>query len=60
MPDLPKEKIYIGFGKNGLSVLNSKDELEQWLLQQSYENACLLLMSSGNFDGADILTFAKK
>lgn len=59
MPPLPAEKVYAGFGKQGLVVLNKKEELEQWLQQQSYKNACLLLMSSGNYDGADILTFAQ-
>ncbi|WP_207513398.1 UDP-N-acetylmuramate--L-alanine ligase [Longitalea luteola] len=59
MPDLPAEKVKAGFGKEGLNVLNDKGELMQWLQQQQYKNACLLLMSSGNYDGADILTFAK-
>jgi UDP-N-acetylmuramate: L-alanyl-gamma-D-glutamyl-meso-diaminopimelate ligase len=32
----------------------------QWLQQLNYKNACLVLMSSGNYDGADILTFAQQ
>lgn len=60
MPPLPKEKVVEGFGKKGLAVLNQKEELVQWLQSQSYENANLLLMSSGNYDGVDMLTFAKK
>ena len=59
MPALPKEKVEEGFQKKGLAVINEKEELEKWLPQQSYENANLLLMSSGNYDGADIITFAK-
>ncbi|WP_205512745.1 UDP-N-acetylmuramate--L-alanine ligase [Longitalea arenae] len=59
MPELPAEKVQAGFGKPGLQVMNDKGALMQWLQQQSYKNACLLLMSSGNYDGADILTFAK-
>ena len=48
-----------GFGKKGLHIINNKTELEEWLDRQSYKNANLLLMSSGNYDGIDILTFAK-
>ena len=60
MPELPMEKVYEGFGKPGLIVANKKEVLYQWLKQQSYENANLLLMSSGNYDGLDILTFARE
>jgi len=60
MPDLPPEKVQQGFDKKGLVVINDKEVLSKWLTQQSYENANLLLMSSGNYDGLDILTFAKK
>jgi UDP-N-acetylmuramate: L-alanyl-gamma-D-glutamyl-meso-diaminopimelate ligase len=60
MPALPADKVYAGFDKEGLAVLNDKDTLMQWLQQQPYKNACLLLMSSGNYDGADILTFAQQ
>jgi len=40
--------------------VNDKEKLMQWLQEQNYKNACLLLMSSGNYDGADMLTFAKQ
>ena len=60
MPLLPKEKVYEGFKKDGLAVINEKADLEKWLHDQSYENANLLLMSSGNYDGIDILTFGRK
>jgi UDP-N-acetylmuramate: L-alanyl-gamma-D-glutamyl-meso-diaminopimelate ligase len=59
MPPLPKEKVAAGFDKKGLTVLNKKEELVQWLQSQSYQNASLLLMSSGNYDGIDMLTFAQ-
>jgi UDP-N-acetylmuramate: L-alanyl-gamma-D-glutamyl-meso-diaminopimelate ligase len=54
LPPLPEEKIKEGFGKSGLVVLHKKEELADWLLKQSYKNANLLLMSSGNYDGLDI------
>jgi UDP-N-acetylmuramate: L-alanyl-gamma-D-glutamyl-meso-diaminopimelate ligase len=57
LPLLPKEKVAAGFGKPGLAVLTEKEELRNWLAQQSYKNVNLLLMSSGNFDGLDIRDF---
>jgi UDP-N-acetylmuramate: L-alanyl-gamma-D-glutamyl-meso-diaminopimelate ligase len=58
LPDLPRERIIEGFGKEGLMVFNQKKELEDWLISQSYEETNLLLMSSGNYDGVDVTTFA--
>lgn len=60
MPNLPKEKVITGFAKENLIVINDKNELWNWLHQQSFTNANIVLMSSGNYDGLDILTFAKK
>ncbi len=60
MPDLPTEKVLAGFAKEGLIVLNDKEALHQWMQQQAYQNANLVLMSSGNYDGLDMLTFAKQ
>jgi len=58
LPDLDPEKIREGFGRNDVQVFNEKEKLMEWMRSFSYENANLLLMSSGNFDGADMLTFA--
>lgn len=60
MPDLPVEKVSAGFGKEGLLVMNNRETLWNWLENQSFENSNLLLMSSGNYDGLDMLTFAKQ
>lgn len=60
MPDLPIKKVLAGFAKEGLLVLNDREALHQWMQQQSYQNANLVLMSSGNYDGLDMLTFAKQ
>lgn len=54
MPDLPKEKVKEGFGKENLLVINKKEELKAFLENQVYSNTNLLLMSSGNYDGLDI------
>jgi UDP-N-acetylmuramate: L-alanyl-gamma-D-glutamyl-meso-diaminopimelate ligase len=58
LPDLPEEKVKQGFGKEGLAVINTRENLEKWLKSFDYANTNLLLMSSGNYDGADMLTFA--
>jgi len=60
LPPLPEEKIVGGFGKKGLAVVSQKQDLEDWLLKQSYKNANLLFMSSGNYDGLDIQAFTDR
>lgn len=60
MPDLESEKVSEGFEKSGLLVMNNKEELWEWLQLEHFSNTNLLLMSSGNFDGLDMLTFAQK
>lgn len=54
LPPLSEEKIIAGFEKKGMAVMHKKEELAEWLMEQSYKNANLLLMSSGNYDGLDI------
>jgi UDP-N-acetylmuramate: L-alanyl-gamma-D-glutamyl-meso-diaminopimelate ligase len=60
MPDLESEKVSEGFNKSGLLVMNNKEELWEWFHQQHFSNVNLLLMSSGNYDGLDMLTFAQQ
>jgi UDP-N-acetylmuramate: L-alanyl-gamma-D-glutamyl-meso-diaminopimelate ligase len=60
MPPLSSEMVIEGFGKSGLMVMQRKEDLDQWLHRQSFENTNLLLMSSGNYDGLDMITFAKE
>lgn len=54
MPELPSSVVLDGFNKNGLIVLNSRAELESWLLERNFKNASVLLMSSGNYDNLDL------
>ncbi|MBA4198491.1 MAG: peptidoglycan synthetase [Chitinophaga sp.] len=60
MPLLPKEKVMEGFAKEGLLVMNDKETLNNFLHEQDYTNTNLLLMSSGNYDGLDMIAFAKE
>lgn len=56
MPELKKEIVLLGFDKKGLSVLNTKEDLQDWLQKQNYSQTNVVLMSSGNFDGLDLQT----
>ena len=58
MPPLPEAAVLKGFNKTGLQVITNKEALQKWLQAQHLNNANLLFMSSGNYDGLDIATFA--
>jgi UDP-N-acetylmuramate: L-alanyl-gamma-D-glutamyl-meso-diaminopimelate ligase len=60
MNDLKKEMVQEGFQKKNLQVITKKSDLENWLKYLQVENATILLMSSGNYDGIDIEVFAKQ
>jgi len=60
MPLLAPESVINGFAKEGLLVFNDKAALWQWMQQQQYEQSCVLLMSSGNYDGLPIDAFASE
>lgn len=60
MPDLSKDAVIKGFDKQGLIVINDKEELSKLLYSQDYNNANLLLMSSGNYDGLDLNALTKE
>ena len=60
LPGLPEQMVRDGFKKDGLKVITDKNELHDWLLQQKYTEANLVLMSSGNFDGLDLIGIAEK
>lgn len=60
MPPLDKEVVDAGFRKPGLIVFDAGKALKDYLEHLNLENACLLFMSSGTFDGLDIPAFIKK
>ena len=59
LAELPKEAVTKGFEKKNLVILNERSELENWLEAQDYNNAVVVFMSSGNYDGFDNLSFAR-
>jgi UDP-N-acetylmuramate: L-alanyl-gamma-D-glutamyl-meso-diaminopimelate ligase len=60
MPDLSKQSVENGFYKKGLAVINERKDLEDWLYSNEYNNAVVVFMSSGNYDGLDTEAFAKQ
>lgn len=59
LPPLDPEVVKKAFAKDGLLVLNSRESIENWLKTRDFKNSSVLLMSSGDFDGLDMLTFAR-
>lgn len=51
---LDPAEVAQAFGKQGLQVFTSKADLENYLNTLPKNNAVLLLMSSGNFEGIDL------
>ncbi|MGL4361562.1 MAG: UDP-N-acetylmuramate--L-alanine ligase [Sediminibacterium sp.] len=58
MPDLPVYIVQRGFNKEGLVVFTDKEDLAAWLKTRDTKNANILFMSSGNYDGLDIFSYA--
>jgi len=60
MPDLPPATVAEGFGKKDLHVFNERAALERWLQQQDYSRSVTVFMSSGNYDGLDTESLARR
>jgi len=60
LPALANEKVAEGFNQPGILVMNEKNQLQDWLTTQKFSATNIVLMSSGNYDGIDMLTFAKE
>jgi UDP-N-acetylmuramate: L-alanyl-gamma-D-glutamyl-meso-diaminopimelate ligase len=54
LPPINEENVIEGFGEQNLKVFTNTVELENFLRNQNFVKANLLLMSSGNFGGMDI------
>lgn len=59
MPALREDTVMQGFAKEGLKVFTKRDNLEAWLSEKNYHDACLVLMSSGTYENLDLQAFAK-
>ena len=58
LPELEKEKVYKAFGREDLKVYTDKDEMLKDIKSIEMKDVCLLMMSSGNFDGIDFKVLA--
>jgi UDP-N-acetylmuramate: L-alanyl-gamma-D-glutamyl-meso-diaminopimelate ligase len=54
------EKVKNAFGGNNLSVYTDSLALQATLKSMQYDNSALLLMTSGNFSGVNLVEFAKQ
>ncbi|MEO8412422.1 MAG: Mur ligase family protein [Ginsengibacter sp.] len=55
MPPLTPQSVVEGFNKPNLEVITSKKNLEEKLGSMNHDNTNFLFMSSGNYEGMDIL-----
>jgi UDP-N-acetylmuramate: L-alanyl-gamma-D-glutamyl-meso-diaminopimelate ligase len=55
MPMLEPQSVIAGFNKSNLEVITVKEQLEKKLKSIDTHNTNFLFMSSGNYDGIDIL-----
>lgn len=60
LPAVTSYMILEAFHREDLLVFTDSIALEQYLRKQPYQNANLLLMSSGNFDGMNLRKLAKE
>jgi UDP-N-acetylmuramate: L-alanyl-gamma-D-glutamyl-meso-diaminopimelate ligase len=51
---LDENQIITGFGREDLKIFSDIDALKRFLTEQNYTNTTLLMMSSGNFSGANL------
>jgi UDP-N-acetylmuramate: L-alanyl-gamma-D-glutamyl-meso-diaminopimelate ligase len=60
MPPLDPQLIIDSFGREDIRVFSSKEELQSFLLAQSWRDNNLLLMTSGQFGGMDVKGLVKE
>lgn len=54
LPDLNKQDVYEAFDKQGLKVYTDVKDMLTDLHKIEMKDVCILMMSSGNFDGIDL------
>ncbi|WP_199117396.1 UDP-N-acetylmuramate--L-alanine ligase [Pedobacter sp. ASV28] len=60
MEPLTANDIQLAFNDNNILFFSNRSKLEEYLKNLDFKNANLLLMSSGNYAGMDLLTLAKE
>ena len=59
LPPIDEEDVKKGFANPGLEVFTDPSKLEAFLRSLDYSNTNVLIMSSGNFGGIDLLLLAE-
>jgi len=57
---IEKDEVKTAFGQKQPQVYTDSQELQKTLRSKQYHNTALLLMTSGNFSGIDLIAFAQE
>jgi len=60
LPDISAEEVKAAFGSNNVEVYTAADKVIATLKSEQWNNANLLMMTSGNFDGVDFKQLAQE
>ena len=60
LKEITPEQVKVAFGSENLTVFTDSEALQQKLRELNYNNSALLLMTSGNFSGVNLIEFAKE
>ncbi len=60
LKEINPEQVKAAFGGNNLTVYTDSNELQTKLRKLNYSNSALLLMTSGNFSGLNLIEFAEE
>jgi UDP-N-acetylmuramate: L-alanyl-gamma-D-glutamyl-meso-diaminopimelate ligase len=56
---ITSEQVKMAFASDNVTVFTDSDKIKAKLLSKTWQNANLLLMTSGNFDGLDFIALSK-
>jgi len=60
LKNIDPEQVKLAFGGKNLSVFTDSEALQLKLRELNYNNSALLLMTSGNFSGVNLIDFANE
>jgi len=60
LKEIQPEQVISAFGGDNLTVFTDSEALQQKLRELNYDNSALLLMTSGNFSGVNLIEFANE
>jgi len=60
LKDIEPEHVKLAFGGNNITVFTDSNKLQEHLRKLNFDNSALLLMTSGNFSGVNLIEFANE